>query len=55
MLMRNVGLETHLSELKIGPETVPRIVANAFTPDRVANNPRKVTVDAVNRVLQRIR
>jgi alcohol dehydrogenase class IV len=53
-LMRSVGLETRLSELKIHGAENLNLIADSTNYERVVNNPRKVTRKAVMEVLQRI-
>ena len=55
-LMQEIGLSTKLSELGIKTETDREIVIqNGFHPDRVNNNPRKLTEEALREILNEIR
>ena len=55
-LMKSVGLKTKLSELGINTDKdIMLIVRNGFNPERVKNNPRKLTVEALNEILNKIR
>ena len=51
-LMRDIGLETKLTELNIGDENSRNvIIENVFKTDRVQNNPRRLTKEALERIL----
>tara|TARA_Y100000310_G_scaffold343159_1_gene449521 strand:+ start:37066 stop:38211 length:1146 start_codon:yes stop_codon:yes gene_type:complete len=55
-LMREIGLNIKLSELKIQTqEDIDIIVKNGFNPDRVKNNPRKLTEEALRKILENIK
>ncbi|MDP8207855.1 MAG: phosphonoacetaldehyde reductase [Candidatus Electryonea clarkiae] len=55
-LMKNAGLETRLSKLGIdSDEDIELIIENGFNPDRVRNNPRLLTEEAVRAMLNEIR
>jgi len=53
-LMRRIGLETHLSSLNILSKDLDVIVKNGFNPQRVKNNPRKVTESQLRALLEKI-
>jgi alcohol dehydrogenase len=53
-LMENIGLERRLSKLGIDREGVRVVLQNGFRPDRVKNNPRELTPEALNTMLMRI-
>lgn len=55
-IIRETGLETHLSLLGLRnkKEDIETVVANGFSPDRVKNNPRKLTQDALRGILEAI-
>ena len=53
-LMKNLGLETKLSELGINKRGIEIIVKNGFTPDRVKHNPRKFSADDLKEILVRL-
>ena len=54
-LMREIVLNTELSELGIRTdEDINIIVKNGFNPDRVKNNPRKLTEEALRKILYSI-
>ena len=50
-LMENLELETKLSNLGITLEGIETIVENGFTPERVKNNPRKLTKESLKEIL----
>jgi len=51
-LMKNIGLETSLEELKITKKKdIDLIVKNGFNPQRVKNNPRELTEPALRSIL----
>ena len=54
-LIAAIGLGTKLSELGIGEAGIQEIVARGFNPDRVKNNPRRLTKEALNKLLERVR
>ena len=55
-LMREIGLKTRLSELGIGTkDKINIIIKNGFNPDRVKNNPRILTKNALREILEEIR
>jgi alcohol dehydrogenase len=51
-LMDKIGLKTKLSEL--GINEIELIIENGFNPQRVKNNPRKITKEDLKRILQQI-
>jgi alcohol dehydrogenase class IV len=53
-LMERIHLETRLGALGIDEEGISVIVANGFNPDRVGNNPRLLTEEALRSMLARI-
>ena len=56
VMMKEVGLSTRLSELGIKKdEDIAVIVKNGFNPDRVKNNPRRLTEEALRGILDNIR
>lgn len=55
-LMKDIDLRTKLSELGIKTdEDIEIIIKNGFNPQRVKNNPRKLTEDALRKILADIR
>lgn len=55
-LMKELGLSTRLSELGIDTDDkIEIIIKNGFNPERVRNNPRKLTEEALRRILEEIR
>ncbi len=50
----DLGLETKLSGLGIGSEGINLILKEGFTPDRMNNNPRKVSREDLLAMLERI-
>lgn len=50
-LMRNIGLETHLSKLNIDRQGIKLIVQNGFHPQRAKNNPRKISEEQLSSLL----
>ena len=55
-LMRKMGLSTELSDLGIKTDKdIGVIIKNGFNPDRVKNNPRKLTEGALREILYSIR
>lgn len=56
LLMREIGLESRLSLLGIESEDdLETIVRNGFNPERVRNNPRMLTENALREILHTIR
>jgi alcohol dehydrogenase class IV len=55
-IIHKTGLERRLSLLGLRnkKEDIETIVANGFSPDRVKNNPRKLTKDALRAILEAI-
>jgi alcohol dehydrogenase len=52
-LIHSVGLETKLSRLGITTEKdIQIIIDNGFTPERVENNPRRLTREALKEILE---
>ena len=55
-LMKEIGLGTKLSELGIKTdEDVEIIIKNGFNPERVKNNPRRLTEEALRKILDEIK
>ncbi len=55
-LMEEIGLSIRLSDLGINTDDkIEIIIKNGFNPGRVANNPRKLTEEALRRILNEIR
>lgn len=55
-LMKEIGLKVKLGELGIKTdEDVELIIKNGFNPDRVKNNPKKLTEDNLRKILKEIR
>jgi len=55
-LMKEIGLSTKLSELGIkAREDINIIIKNGFDPDRVKNNPRKLTEEALRQILDNMK
>ena len=54
-LMEGVGLERSLSKLGIDEKGIGLILRDGFRPDRVKNNPRPVTTENLQEILQSIR
>jgi alcohol dehydrogenase len=55
-LMREIGLKTRLSDLGINSmEDEEVIIKNGFNPDRVKNNPRRLTETSLREILENIR
>jgi alcohol dehydrogenase class IV len=50
-MMTLVGLETRLSAFGIAEREIDDIVARSFNPERIANNPRRVTKTALREML----
>lgn len=50
----SIGLETALSGLGIGKEGIKLIWEEGFTPDRMNNNPRRVTREDLRKILENI-
>ena len=53
-LQENLGLPVRLRDLGIQKSDLSTIVANGFRPDRVNNNPRKITATDFDRMLEEI-
>lgn len=53
-LMERVGLQRKLSSLGIQREGLELIIRDGFRPDRIKNNPREVTQEAVRDILNQI-
>jgi len=53
--MEDIGLNTKLRDLGIKTlEDIEIIIRNGFDPDRVKNNPRKLTEEALRDILNNI-
>ena len=51
-LMQNLGLESNLSKLGIQTkQDITQIIDNGFNPQRINNNPREVTKQALRALL----
>lgn len=55
VLMDEIGLSRSLAELGISEEGLEMIVQNGFRPDRVKNNPKVLTPEALRAMLHEIR
>lgn len=55
LMMKNIGLKSRLSELGIDENGIETIIKNGFNPDRVKNNPRKLTEESLRQMLIRIK
>ena len=54
-IMNNIGLETRLSNLGIKSEDdIEFIIEHGFNPERIKNNPRIVTKNAMRNILYSI-
>lgn len=53
-LRRRIGLPERLGEMGVTEQDVDTIVAGGFRPDRITNNPRKVTEAALRKLLKEI-
>lgn len=53
-LFASVGLATRLGPLGVRPGDVERVVAGGFNPQRMGNNPRRVTAPALRTMLNSI-
>ena len=51
-LMKKIDVETKLSKLNIDKEGIKLIIEKGFTPDRMNNNPRKVTKESLLKILE---
>jgi len=55
-LMKEIGLTTKLIELGIKTdEDIEIIIENGFDPNRVKINPRRLTEEALRKILNRVR
>ncbi len=54
-LTKNIGLETRLSKLEIDNNGIEIVVKEGFNPDRVKNNPRLLTEEALRQILNSIK
>lgn len=54
-MMKEMNLETKLSQFNIDEKGIEKIIAEGFTPDRVKHNPRLVTKEALRTILHRIK
>jgi len=53
-LMKDIGLETRLSDLGIDKKDIGLIVKEGFNPQRMKNNPREITRDDLRKILEEI-
>ncbi len=53
-LMDNIGLETKLSVLGLEKQDLNIILKNGFAPERVKDNPRLLTEEQLNKILNKI-
>jgi alcohol dehydrogenase class IV len=53
-LVASTGLPTRLSELGLQSGDLARVVDQGFNPDRVTNNPRRLTRQALEEILEGI-
>jgi len=53
-LMKEIDVKTKLSDFNIDKKGVELIIKEGFTPDRMNNNPRKITKQQLNVILERI-
>lgn len=54
-LLAEIGLETRLSALGItAPEDIDCIIEHGFNPQRAGNNPRKLTPEALRKILENL-
>lgn len=53
-LLQSTGLKTKLSELNIKSHDDLKIISGNINPERVKNNPRKITIEEVDRILKNI-
>jgi len=53
-LRRRIGLPERLGEIGVTEQDIDTIVAGGFRPDRVANNPREVTLSALRKLLKEV-
>jgi alcohol dehydrogenase class IV len=53
-LIEDVGLETRLGSLNLGPEDVKLIVINVLHSDRLGNNPRRIDENAIKEIMNRV-
>jgi len=53
-LRRRIGLPEKLREVGVTDQDIDTIVAGGFRPDRVGNNPRKVTEPALRKLLKEV-
>ncbi len=55
-LMKEIGLNTKLSEIGVKTQDdIEIIIKNGFNPERVKNNPRRLTEEALREILEEIR
>ena len=52
--MQKIGIETCLSKLNINKKDIELIIKNGFTPNRMNNNPRIVTKNDLQNILEEI-
>ncbi|UYP47932.1 hypothetical protein NEF87_004217 [Candidatus Lokiarchaeum ossiferum] len=55
MIMKEMALETKLSQFNIDENGIEKIIAEGFTPDRVKHNPRLVTKEDLREILHNIK
>lgn len=53
-IMKQIGIETNLSSFGISDKDIELIVKNGFNPQRVKNNPRKITESQLRALLEKI-
>ena len=53
-LMKEIDVKTKLSDFDIDKKGIEIIIKEGFTPDRMNNNPRKITKQQLNVILERI-
>ncbi|EKD92640.1 MAG: Alcohol dehydrogenase, iron-containing superfamily, partial [uncultured bacterium] len=51
-LMRAIGLATRFRDMGLAESDLETIVTHGFHPDRVTNNPRRLTPDALRKMLK---
>ncbi|MFC1852775.1 phosphonoacetaldehyde reductase [candidate division CSSED10-310 bacterium] len=53
-LMKNIGLAVNLTELGLNPERIEIIIKNGLNPERVKNNPRRLSETSLGGILEHI-